>query len=114
MSYGSLDLKELQYRVGTWSQRNFGDQDPSHVLLGVIEELGELAHAQLKGIQGIRHTSEEIREMKEDAVADIIIYLCDYCHKSDINIEQALINTWRKVSQRDWANDPQGAADKEV
>lgn len=96
-------LKKLQAEVAEWSQRNFGNQPSHRPLLGVCEEVGELCHAHLKGEQGIRHTPAEIREMKIDAVADIVIYLADYCASESINLEWAVQTTWDKqVSKRNW------------
>lgn len=74
-----INYPELVAAIAEWARENFGEQDPDEPLLGIIEELGELAHAHLKGIQGIRHTPNEIREMKIDAVADCVIYLLNYC-----------------------------------
>lgn len=61
--------KDLQAEVGAWALRNFGVQDSHRPLLGVFEEIGELAracdHADLP----------EIR----DAIGDICIYTLHYC-----------------------------------
>lgn len=93
---GTLTFRQLQTENDEWATRNFPDtmNNPAYnghrPLLGVDEEVGELAkafsesvalnnvlvalgvlnHAQLKGEQAIRHTPEEIAEMKNDAVGD--------------------------------------------
>lgn len=72
-----------------------------------MEELGELCHAHLKREQGIR-TSEDHRAKQIDAVADVIIYLCDYCALEGIDMETAVLSTWETVSKRDWKADPSG------
>lgn len=96
-------LKKLQTEVAEWSQCNFGDQPSHRPLLGVCEEIGELCHAHLKGEQAIRHNAEEIRAKKIDAVADIIIYLADYCAREGIDLEETVQSTWNEqVSKRDW------------
>jgi len=46
-------------------------------LLGLLEEMGEYAHAQLKMEQGIRGTKEEHLASQHDAIADIVIFFCD-------------------------------------
>jgi len=74
-----------------------------------MEELGELAHAHLKGLQGIRHTSPEIESMKIDAVADIVIFLSDYCTANGLDFQDAVEQTWNRVRQRDWKSDPLNA-----
>ncbi len=101
--------QNFQGQVADWSHRNFGGQPAILPLLGVVEEVGELAHAELKGIQGIRHTPEEIDEMKIDAVGDIVIYLADYCVRSQIDLGAAIQITWNKVRVRDWINKPLGS-----
>lgn len=73
-----MTYEQLQKEQAEWSLRNFGPHPVEHPLLGMIEELGELAHAHLKGLQGIRHTPEEILAMKKDACADFMIFLADY------------------------------------
>ena len=43
----SIDFDRLQAEQAEWSARNFGAQPSWHMVLGLIEEVGELAHAQL-------------------------------------------------------------------
>jgi NTP pyrophosphatase (non-canonical NTP hydrolase) len=99
-----MNLLKLQNEVKEWADSNFEKHGNTLSLLGAMEELGELAHAHLKGIQGIRHTPEEIIELKRDAVADIIVYLADYCATENIDLEKTLQDTWSKVSKRNWKN----------
>ena len=103
-----VDLYELQNEVGAWSRRNFPNNQPYHPLLGLQEEVGELAHAHLKAEQGIRGTDKEHHRAKIDAVGDILIYLCDYCERNCIALDTAVGMTWDKVSRRDWRKDPGG------
>lgn len=90
----------------SWLRRNFPNDDASRQLLGVVEEVGELAHAHLKGQQGIRHTPEEIRAMKVDAVADIVIFLSGYCVNEGIDLDEAVEKAWDTVRLRDWIANP--------
>ena len=75
------DLQEVVNRVKVeqreWSLRNFGRHPAADPAIGVVEELGELAHAVLKKRQGIRGTTEEHDAAARDAVGDIAIYLLD-------------------------------------
>jgi NTP pyrophosphatase (non-canonical NTP hydrolase) len=100
------ELRVLQNEVGEWGDRNFPDSLAVEPLLGVAEEVGELCHAQLKGIQGIRHTPVEIYKMKKDAVGDILIFLAHYCHKNNLDLQDCLEQTWSEVKQRDWSTSP--------
>lgn len=104
-------LSELQGEVGLWSRRNFGDQPSTLALLGLQEEVGELAHAHLKGLQGIRHTTDEIRAMKVDAVGDVVVYLADYCEREGIDLQAAVEAVWDQVSRRRWVERPLDAAE---
>ena len=86
--------------------------DGHRPLLGVCEEAGELCHAHLKAEQGIRGTQDEHLEAKKDAIGDIVIYLADYCSQQGIDLERSIENTWAKVKQRDWKQNPGGPNEK--
>ena len=96
-----FSIKELQQEVTEWSRRNFPNNKPYHPLLGVGEEVGELMHAHLKMEQQIR-VNEDHKAEQIDAVGDLFIYLLDYCSRTNINAEEAIINTWQEVKKRDW------------
>lgn len=72
---------QLIHAVGTWSVKNFNDKRAAD--FGILEEIGEATHCVLKRIQGIRGFDNEEFFLKEfgDALADIIIYLSDWCHQ---------------------------------
>ena len=97
-----MNLAKLQLDVGTWSRHNFVNQDPDDPLLGLTEELGELAHAHLKLKQGIRGKPAEHIAAKQDAVGDIMIYLADYCERNGLDLEACVVDAWAIVSKRDW------------
>jgi NTP pyrophosphatase (non-canonical NTP hydrolase) len=106
-----LTFKQLQEEVGEWSSRNFGEQLPYRPLLGAVEEVGELSHAQLKMEQGIRGSVEEHQAAAQDAVGDIIVYLADYCARSGFDMQGIIEHVWGKVKQRDWKKDPKTGGD---
>src|SRR5688572_7611302 len=95
-------FRRLQHEVGEWSRRNFPNNMPHHPLLGLTEEVGELAHSHLKLEQGIRGTESEHILGKMDAVGDILIYLADYCSRNNIDMQETIEHTWRMVQKRDW------------
>jgi NTP pyrophosphatase (non-canonical NTP hydrolase) len=99
--FSNIDLQQLQEEVQKWSTRNFPNAKPYQPLLGATEEIGELCHSHLKLEQGIR-TDQNHREKAEDAIADIVIYLADYCWRNGYNLQDAIDKTWLKVKQRDW------------
>lgn len=98
-------LRRVQDEQRPWVKHNFGDRPSWMPLLGVMEELGELAHAHLKREQGIR-TNEDHDAKARDAVADIVIFLADYCSATGIDLESVVLETWEQVKQRDWKADP--------
>ncbi|HOD84842.1 MAG TPA: hypothetical protein PKG77_25785, partial [Phycisphaerae bacterium] len=104
----TLTLRRLQDELRAWVQHNFPAREPFYPLLGAMEELGELSHAHLKDLQAIRGTPEEHQAAKEDAVADIIIFLADYCTANGIDLQAAVEKTWAQVKLRDWQADKLG------
>lgn len=70
-------------------------------LLGLVEELGEIAHAYLKQAQGIRINENHTENLK-DGAADLVIFLCDFASAIGFDLETEIIKTWDKVKQRDW------------
>jgi NTP pyrophosphatase (non-canonical NTP hydrolase) len=114
LSNHHFSLKEYQERHDKWQKRNFGGKHGSgyRPLLGVVEEVGELSHAHLKSEQGIRN-NEDHEANKKDAVADIIIYLSDYCTGQGIDLEKTLKETWDQVLKRDWKTNPDTAHQQE-
>lgn len=97
-----MDWIQLQLEVGEWARRNFGGNPAIYPLLGAVEEMGELSHAVLKGLQGIRGTKEEHDAKAKDAVGDIIIYLADFCERSGYSLNDCIENAWDEVKERDW------------
>ncbi len=105
-----FNLQDFQYEVRKWSNKNFGEDQPSILpLLGVAEEVGELNHAHLKGVQGIRYTDAEVEAKKADAVGDLMIYLADYCAREGLDLEDCVWNAWNEVKNRDWKENPMDA-----
>ena len=98
-----LSLRELQHKAMVWKERNFGKGKPHQPLLGLAEEVGELAHAHLKIEQGIR-TGEGLEAKRLDAVGDIFIFLMDYCNVNGLDLDECITKTWAEASKRDWLN----------
>ena len=101
-----LTFRRLQLEQIPWVAHNFGGRDSTKPLLGAMEELGELAHAHLKAAQNIR-TNEDHEAAAKDAVADIVIFLADYCTSCDYDFQTVVEETWAKVKQRDWVKYPE-------
>jgi len=71
---------ELIQQVGAWADYNFERKRWPEI--GVAEEIGEAMHCVLKRRQKIRGFERDEIFVPEfiDALADCLIYLCDWCH----------------------------------
>ena len=103
-----MKLAELQRQVADWVAHNFPSDghDSYQSLLGVTEEVGELAHAHLKGEQCIRGTAAEHEAAARDAVGDVTIYLIQYCIRRGWSFAECVEQVWAEVQQRDWRRYP--------
>lgn len=111
-----VNLRLAQRIIGEWAQRNFGSNFSTsrniHLgslapLLGIGEELGELHHAVLKEAQGIRgYQSRELyEEDRDDALADLVIFLLDFCYREGVDFDSVFNRTLAKVLKRDWTEE---------
>ena len=103
-----ITIPELQHDSHVWRQANFPDtaNDAHLQLLGVVEEVGELSHSELKMRQGIRGTAEEHTENAKDAVGDIIVYLAGYCSARGFSMQECIEKAWGEVKDRNWVKNP--------
>lgn len=97
-------LTWLQHQHAAWEAVNFpmSEQNSMHSLVGVVEEIGELAHALLKKDQHIRGSAEEHDAAAKDAIGDIFIYMAGLCNKNGWNMEGCIRRAWIEVGNRDW------------
>lgn len=112
-------LGQLQKEVNAWSVATFGDNDHNFskvtglpcgsqsALTGVVEEVGEINHVVICSHQGRRGYDDPAKRRAdlEDGVADLMIFLLDFCGRENIDLEAVLNNTWDKVvSKRNLQN----------
>jgi NTP pyrophosphatase (non-canonical NTP hydrolase) len=76
--------EKTQREVEVWARRNFPNAVLVEPVAGMLEELGELAHAVLKKEQGIRQDEDHDAQIV-DALGDIMIYLLHACCLWDIS-----------------------------
>lgn len=95
-------LSELQNAHRRWVTHNFPNEQSHSPLLGLAEEVGELAHAHLKREQKIRGTEAEHQAAAADAIGDIVIYLASYCNRNGYDLASCVRQAWDEVSGRDW------------
>src|SRR3989337_1864592 len=62
-----ITLRQLQSEQREWVDHNFPKRADYYHLLGVMEELGELAHAHLKQLERIRY-SDDLTMKEMDAI----------------------------------------------
>jgi hypothetical protein len=74
-----IPLTQICAEVKEWSSRNFPNNKPHHPLLGMVEEKEELNSA---------FKEHDVPGMT-DAIADWIIYACDYAWRNDLSIFDA-------------------------
>ncbi len=98
-------LHKLQHKLQKWCINNFYADTQEiiaqHQFLGVVEEVGELAHAILKQKQQIR-INEDHTKLIKDGIADITIYLIGLASALNIDFEKNLFDTAEEVMKRDW------------
>ena len=101
-----VNMDETQAEIRTWTSKNFGDEDPIGIIvLGLVEEIGELARCYVKQEQGIRGTTAQWEmEMKKE-IGDILIKLHDVADRSGFLLSDCFYERWDDVKQRDFTVD---------
>ena len=102
-----MELKQLQTEAAEWRGHNFPDYTAEDQLLGMVEEMGELAHAFLKNKQQIRGDEAEHLAAMMDALGDWVIYATGFATALDLDLEVCVELAWEQVRQRDWVLNPQ-------
>jgi NTP pyrophosphatase (non-canonical NTP hydrolase) len=97
-----------QKKLYLWQLNNFGNETAMHMLAGMTEELGELAHALLKKEQKIRQGLDATicNVLIADAFGDILVYGNQLLTILGIDAEEAYNNTLKEILQRDWKKFP--------
>ncbi len=102
-----MKLRKIQAKHWEWAKKNFGKPPAHQPLLGALEELGELAHSHIKAEQGIRGSKEDHDAAGIDAVADILLFLMQYCSIKGWDMQDLLEGTAKEVWERDWVRFPE-------
>lgn len=109
----TLTFTELQLAVGEWSKGNFGVENVSKItghplfsqnsLTGLVEEVGELNGRTIKHHQGRSGYGPtpagraKYRKDRNDAIADILIFLADYACREGVVLHDVFEGTWLKI-----------------
>jgi len=105
-----MDTATLQSDLKKWLAYNFPNATSDQQLKGVVEELGELCHADLKSEQGIRgyNNKEKTMHKMKDAIGDLVIFLINYCNVKEISFTECLNLAYFEIKKRDWIKNPDG------
>lgn len=92
----SLDLRSLQadvLRISDIYAREHGiDRDRDWAMLKLQEELGELTAEHLR-MSGRARGAADAGKLSDEA-ADVLGMLLIYCHRSGVDIEEAMKRKW--------------------
>jgi NTP pyrophosphatase (non-canonical NTP hydrolase) len=97
-----ISLYDIQEDSNEWRTQAYPDTcGPMYQFMGVAEEVGELSHALLKYLQGIRGYDKD-RMLAEvgDAGGDIVIFLCGLFSSLGLDLEQEVNQAWAHVKNR--------------
>jgi len=107
-----MDLEVLQFQHRSWVARNFPQLGRSeltrHGFLGMVEEVGEIAHAMLKHEQMIRGMREydDFLAAVADGIGDTVIFADTLCIGLGLDFPSVVKETWAEVYRRDWVKFP--------
>jgi NTP pyrophosphatase (non-canonical NTP hydrolase) len=94
-------INVLQDRIEGWQRANFPQTTEWELILGCVEELGELSQNYLKLHRGIR-TDEFSEERLKDAIGDLLVFLIGLISARGYRVREILENTVDTVTQRQW------------
>jgi len=102
----SIELENYRKELRSWQLKNFPKDSnaPEWMMVGAIEELGEIARAMLKFHQQIREFKdpEVAKRAISDGYADLNVYLLQVMSIYGIDPEEAMSQTFNHVLSRDW------------
>lgn len=109
-----IALSKLQVQLHDWRLLNFPNTTADIQLMGMMEELGELAHCNIKAREGIRGTLVEHEAREQDAIGDILIFLAGYCSFHHWDMMAIYRTTAEIVMERDWIKYPERGIRSEI
>jgi len=99
-----MDLERMQGEIKAHMESQGVKQTDELMLIGALEELGEVSHAILKYKQGIMgYTVEKCLAEIADGVGDVVIYLSQLCEETGLSIETSIMEAADRVLNRTYA-----------
>ena len=100
-------LDVLQKDLFLWLNVNFPNATSDTEIKGVMEELGELCHADIKYTDAIRGFDKAKYELKaKDAIGDMVVFLMNYCSYKNIKFSDCIKIACKNVLNRNWQRYP--------
>ncbi len=97
---GDLTIEQVLTAFAAWRRKQFEAIDPGRLLLGVMEELGELAKAHGDEARGAPP------DLTADAVGDCVLYLAAYCIERGWDMGYIVRRTFDEIKDRDYKRWP--------
>jgi len=104
-----MELNQIQKDLWEWEKEHFPSTigHPEQHVLGMCEEVGEIAHMILKSLQRIREgidgLTEEVKMEVADGVYDTMVYGLQLLSELGIKAEPGFSETvYKEVLKRDW------------
>jgi len=99
-----MDLERMQGEIKAHMEGQGVKQTPELMLIGAMEEIGEISRALLKHRQRIMgYTRGKYLAEISDGVGDVIIYLSQLCQETGLSIESSLMEAAYRVLNRTYA-----------
>ena len=89
-----MNFSRFQHDLEEWLNHNFPNTTSDQQLKGVMEEVKELLEAEQVFLNN--PPSKENKQRVDDAVGDIIVYLCNYCNMKRIDFAKCVGSSVRE------------------
>src|SRR5215471_1458732 len=91
------NLSVIQHERDYWVAHNFPHDRIEDSFMGMVEEMGELAHHLLKSRQGIRGGDVDHEAEIRDACADLVIFTMGIASHKGFDLGRVVDETWDQV-----------------
>lgn len=105
-----IDLNGYQRQINEWQDRNFGPQTTETMVLGMMEEIGEVARYLVKRRNRIRSEVSQPGTVPHE-IGDVIVFALQVLTNEGWEAERVLGETFERVLARDWKLNPENGGD---
>jgi NTP pyrophosphatase (non-canonical NTP hydrolase) len=93
-------MKDLQKRIKSIYKDNNWNTPPELLLIAIQEELGEICASFLADDPRYKKAPKDIDSIEEE-IGDLILLIFAFCNKMDIDPEEWVENTIKKMEKRE-------------